>query len=80
MSAIKPDWAPRRLKDLVGMEVTTRREMRNGYIVIPANSRVQVYSATAWHKIHIVGQKCDCCGVQPVMQRVHIADLAPICS
>lgn len=74
----RPDWAPKRLRDLHGMEVITRHEMRNSYVVIPAGTRVTVHSGTAWHKLNIDGAKCDCCGVTPRMSRVHVNELAPI--
>jgi hypothetical protein len=74
----RPDWAPKRLRDLHGMVVITRYEMRNSLVVIPAGTRVTVHSGTAWHKLNIDGAKCDCCGVTPRMSRVHINELAPI--
>ncbi|MGY3581392.1 hypothetical protein ACVIGB_000538 [Bradyrhizobium sp. USDA 4341] len=77
MSSNRPDWAPKRLRDLHGMEVVTRYEMKNAYMVIPAGTRVTVHSGTAWHKLNIVGTKCECCGVSPSMSRVHVNELAP---
>lgn len=78
MSAQRPKWAPKRLMDLVGVEVMTRREMQNSYVSIPVGTRVKIDNATAWHKINIVGSSCECCGVKPVMARVHIDDLRPL--
>lgn len=77
MSAVRPKWAPKRLMDLIGQTVLTRNDMQNAYVSLPAGSSVTVESATAWHKINVKGAKCDCCGVSPIMARVHINDLAP---
>lgn len=74
-SSSRPTWAPTRLRDLIGTEIETKIELTNGLMTIPAGTRATIDSATAWHKLHLVGAACGCCGVRPRIARVHIGDV-----
>lgn len=73
----KRGW-PQRCKDLAGLRVRLRREMRNGHVVLPAGLECQISFATGWHLIHLTGAACDKCGCRAVISRVSWRDLKPI--
>lgn len=61
------------MNDWVGMIVETRREMRNGMLIIPAGTKCEVTYARSG--LTLEADPCPHCGVQIRVTRVDSADV-----
>lgn len=67
---------PKLLRNAVGRKVRTLRELRNGNMVVPADTVVTVTSGTGWERLNIRAPACPGCGVAVLMSRVSVRDVA----
>lgn len=75
---MKPYGVMKRAKDWVGLEVITKRDIQNGYCILPAGSRCKV--TRAFSGLHLTGPPCGKCGVRVFFSSVgyHAVDPAPV--
>lgn len=67
---------PKRLMDLGVARCRTKRELKNGYMTLPAGSLGFVQShGNGWHLLIFTGDPCSCCGVKPHISRLSKADV-----
>lgn len=71
-----PVW-PKLMRDAIGMKVRTLREMRNGFMIIPAGTVATITSGYRWERLEIEGQPCTCCGVRVLVSCVSKGALEP---
>lgn len=71
---------PARLADTVGMTVQTRRDLENGYMIIPAGTICTVHQTTGhgWNGMTIAVDPDPRFHVRPTMGRVPWSDLSPV--
>jgi hypothetical protein len=72
------DGWPKLLRDIKDLPVETRRELGNGYMLIPAGTPGVIRHGSRWNKLMFQADKCECCGVQMRMHGCAKKDFVPV--
>lgn len=62
--------------DWVGLVVRTKKEMRNGWGVIPAGTEMVVTHQRSG--AHLASKPCACCGLTAIIAKVELSCLEPV--
>ena len=73
---MKPYGVMKRAKDWVGLEVITKREIQNGYCILPAGARCKV--TNAFGGLDLTGPPCKACGVKVFFRKVSYHAVYPV--
>jgi hypothetical protein len=73
------DGWPKLLRDVQNFRVETRRELGNGYMLIPAGTVGVIRSqGSRWNNLLFQADKCECCGVQMRITGCQKKDFIPV--
>jgi hypothetical protein len=72
------DGWPKLLRDVQDFPAETRRELGNGYMLIPSGTRGVIRHGSRWTNLTFQADKCECCGVQMRMHGCEKKDFMPV--
>lgn len=69
------DGWPKRVRDFKGLRAKTRRDLKSGWMQIPAGSMVTIGQSNRARAIRFERDPCETCGVRVYMTGLHWRDL-----
>jgi len=72
----RKEYEAKREKEWVGVTVRTRRDLRNGFVAIPAGTLCKIYRKQGGFALET--EPCKCCGVRVLIGKVPFDDVAVV--
>lgn len=72
------DGWPKLLRDVKDFPVEAKRDLANGYMIIPAGTRGVIIHGSRWSKLNFVAEKCEGCGVRMRIMGCDKRDFIPV--